>query len=94
MQKQGGALEMPANKILVTGGAGFIGSNLVDVLAPTNEVTVVDNLSTGSMENIQHHVDNVAIHFVEADIRDIFYLLICLIAVCNSEKLLEVIIPN
>jgi UDP-glucose 4-epimerase len=62
---------MSGKKILVTGGAGFIGSNLVDVLALTNEVTVVDNLSTGSMENIQHHVDNGAIHFVEADIRDL-----------------------
>jgi UDP-glucose 4-epimerase len=62
---------MSAKKILVTGGAGFIGSNLVDVLAPINEVTVVDNLSTGSMENIQHHVDTGAIHFVEADILDL-----------------------
>ena len=62
---------MSVKKILVTGGAGFIGSNLVDVLAPTNEVTVLDNLSTGSMENIQHHVDRGAIRFAEADIRDL-----------------------
>jgi UDP-glucose 4-epimerase len=71
MQKQGGALKMPAKKILVTGGAVFIGSNLVDVLAPTNEVTVVDNLSTGSMANIQHHVDKGSIRFFEADILDL-----------------------
>jgi len=62
---------MALKKILVTGGAGFIGSNLVDVLAPSNDVTVVDDLSTGSIENIQHHIDKGTIHFVEADIRDL-----------------------
>jgi UDP-glucose 4-epimerase len=62
---------MSSKKILVTGGAGFIGSNLVDVLVPANEVTVVDNLSTGSMANIQHHVDEGFIRFVEADILDL-----------------------
>ena len=62
---------MAAKKILVTGGAGFIGSNLVDVLAPQNEVTVIDNLSTGSLDNIRHHLDKDAIRFVEADILDL-----------------------
>ena len=41
------------NKVLVTGGAGFIGSNLVDELIRKNiEVIVIDNLSTGKRENI------------------------------------------
>lgn len=41
------------SKIIVTGGAGFIGSNLVDKLIDANhEVTILDNLSTGSRENI------------------------------------------
>jgi UDP-glucose 4-epimerase len=62
---------MSGKKILVTGGAGFIGSNLVDVLVPSNDVTVVDNLSTGSMANIQHHMDKGSIRFVEADILDL-----------------------
>ena len=40
-------------KALVTGGAGFIGSNLVDaLLARGDEVTVVDNLATGKRENL------------------------------------------
>jgi UDP-glucose 4-epimerase len=62
---------MSVKKILVTGGAGFIGSHLVDALVPNNEVIVVDNLSTGSMENIRHHVKKGAIRFFEADIRDL-----------------------
>ena len=50
----------------VTGGAGFIGSNLVDVLlARGDEVTVVDNLSSGKRENVSPEA-----RFVEADIRE------------------------
>lgn len=43
---------MRGKKILVTGGAGFIGNNIVERLAKGNEVTVFDNLSTGSMRNL------------------------------------------
>lgn len=63
-------MKLTGKKILITGGAGFIGSHLVDALAPINEVTVVDDLSTGSLENIQHHLETGAVRFVEADIRD------------------------
>ena len=43
-------------KSLVTGGAGFIGSNLVDELVRLNhEVIVLDNFSTGKKENLKHH---------------------------------------
>jgi len=39
-------------RILVTGGAGFIGSHIADALVADNEVVIVDNLSTGSLENV------------------------------------------
>lgn len=57
-------------KALVTGGAGFIGSNLVDaLLARGDEVTVVDDLSTGRRENLEGALGKGA-KLVEADIRD------------------------
>lgn len=43
---------MEGERILVTGGAGFIGSHLVDRVAARNEVTVIDDLSTGSLRNL------------------------------------------
>lgn len=52
-------------RILVTGGAGFIGSNMVDVLMDQGyEVTVIDNLSVGKASNIAHHLENDRFHFV------------------------------
>ncbi|MDH5443773.1 MAG: GDP-mannose 4,6-dehydratase, partial [Hadesarchaea archaeon] len=43
-------------KVLVTGGAGFIGSHLVDgLLARGHSVTVFDNLSSGTMDNLKTH---------------------------------------
>ena len=53
---------------LVTGGAGFIGSHLVDELVANHcRVTVLDNLSTGHFCNIEHLGDRI--NFVEGDIR-------------------------
>jgi UDP-glucose 4-epimerase len=55
---------------VVTGGAGFIGSNLVDALMERgDEVVIVDNLSTGKRENVEQALANGA-RLVEADIRD------------------------
>jgi UDP-glucose 4-epimerase len=52
-------------RVLVTGGAGFIGSHLVDrLIADDHEVTVIDNLSVGSIDNVAHHLDNQRFHFV------------------------------
>ena len=56
-------------KYLVTGGAGFIGSHLVDELVRLgHSVIVLDNLATGHMVNIEHQL--ATIDFIEADIRD------------------------
>lgn len=52
-------------KVLVTGGAGYLGSHLVDTfLKRGDEVYVVDNLSTGKIANIQHQIGNPRFHFV------------------------------
>ena len=58
-------------KVLVTGGAGFIGSHLVDRLVKEGyPVRVIDNLSSGKIENIQHHIDTNKVEFIKGDIRD------------------------
>jgi UDP-N-acetylglucosamine 4-epimerase len=64
-------IELKNKKILITGGAGFIGSNLVDALIANNEVVVLDNLITGKVENINHHFSKKNFTFVEGDIRDL-----------------------
>jgi UDP-glucose 4-epimerase len=57
-------------RALVTGGAGFIGSNVVDALLERgDEVTVIDNLSTGRRDNLDEALSNGA-RLVEADFRD------------------------
>lgn len=63
--------EVKNYKILVTGGAGFIGSNLVDaLLSMNNKVIVLDNFSTGYRENLAHLQDNKNFTLIEGDIRD------------------------
>ena len=58
-------------KVLVTGGAGFIGSHVVDRLVNEGyEVRVLDNLSTGKLDNIQGHLSSGKVEFVKGDIRD------------------------
>ncbi len=58
-------------RVLVTGGASFIGSNLVDALVGRGaEVTVVDDLTSGKRENIATHLDAGRVEFVNADLRE------------------------
>ena len=45
--------------ILVIGGAGFIGSHLIDELVINNKITVIDDLSTGKLGNIMHNLDKI-----------------------------------
>jgi UDP-glucose 4-epimerase len=58
-------------KVLVTGGAGFIGSHVVDRLVLEGyEVRVLDDLSTGKLDNIQRHLSSGKVELVKGDIRD------------------------
>jgi len=58
-------------KFLVTGGAGFIGSHLAEgLLRHNNQVTILDNFSTGRLENVSHLVDNTNFQIVRGSILD------------------------
>ncbi|MBE3089207.1 MAG: NAD-dependent epimerase/dehydratase family protein, partial [Actinobacteria bacterium] len=64
-------------KTIVTGGCGFIGSHLVDkLLGYGHEVVVLDNFSTGRVENLGHQKSNKNLKIIEADI-------------CNQNKIMK-----
>lgn len=59
------------SRVLVTGGAGFIGSHLVDeLLRRGHEVVAVDNLAVGRRKNLAHAIANPRLRFVEADVNE------------------------
>jgi nucleoside-diphosphate-sugar epimerase len=64
-----GDMNWNGKKVLVTGGASFIGSHLVDKLVEKGaKVRVVDNLSSGDIKNIEKHIKEKAIEFIEGDL--------------------------
>lgn len=65
--------DLASYRFLVTGGAGFIGSNIVSYLLKYNakKVIVLDNLSTGFIENLKEFIDLPNFEFIEGDIRDL-----------------------
>ena len=61
-------------RVVVTGGAGFIGSNLVYTLEKNNTVIVIDNLSTGNLKNIKDLIKNTEIEFIKGTITNLNFL--------------------
>lgn len=76
--------QIKSSSFLVTGGAGFIGSNLVEFLLANDakSVVVLDNLATGSLNNISGFLNDERFTFIEGDIRD---YQICLDALKNVD---------
>jgi len=66
-----GGHDLSKHSFLITGGAGFIGSNIVEYLVQygAGKIKILDNLSTGSLDNIREFINLSNIEFIEGDIR-------------------------
>src|SRR5215210_6559090 len=86
-------------KVLITGGAGFIGSHLAERhMQRGDEVYIIDDLSTGSIENIEHikdlpsfhyHLDTVTNHRITAELVDLCDLIYHLAAAVGVKLIVE-----
>ena len=65
---------MKNKRIVITGGAGFIGSNLAEALSADNEVSIIDDLSSGRMENIEHLLKKSDVTFIQGSVTDLSLL--------------------
>jgi nucleoside-diphosphate-sugar epimerase len=71
-------LEWEGRQVLVTGGASFIGSHLVDALVERGaSVRIADDLSSGTVENLRVHLDAGSVDFREGDLRDAAFAAEC-----------------
>jgi len=66
---------MKNKRVIITGGAGFIGSNLAEELATDNRVIIIDDLSTGKQENIASLLNQGRVEFIQGSILDLKLLL-------------------
>jgi dTDP-glucose 4,6-dehydratase len=73
--KQLNVLKKGHMRILITGGAGFLGSHLVDkLISEDHEIIVFDNLLTGRTDNIEHHFGNVRFKFIKQDVTEYLHV--------------------
>ena len=62
-------------RVLITGGAGFLGSHIVDrLIAGGHEVVVFDNLLTGRADNLEHHLGNERFKFIKQDVTEYLFV--------------------
>jgi len=66
--------QMKDKRVIVTGGAGFIGSNVAEGLATDNEVIIIDDLSSGRLQNIEHLTSRPNVRFIQGSIADLSLL--------------------
>ncbi len=69
--------QMKGKRVAVTGGAGFIGSNLAEELATGNSVIIIDDLSTGMRGNIVGLIEKENVRFIQGSILDLSLLQEC-----------------